>query len=388
MDFEWSPLAGEIRQGISRLCARFGDEYWERKDRNAEFPWEFYYAVVEGGWLGVTVPTSYGGGGLGILEASSIEQEIAAPGAGMNGCSAVHIGVFGFDPILKHGSDSLKARFLPSLLDGSLHMSFAVTEPDAGTDVSRISIFARKVNGGYLVSGKKVWITKALESQRMLILVRSTPRDEVVKPTDGLTVLFAPIDPDSVDVRPIAKLGRNSVDTNELFIDDLFVPDSDVVGEVDNGFKVMLTGLNAERVIAANAALGIGRAAIRRAVAYATERIVFDRPIGQNQAIQHPIAEAQMRLDAAELMCLKAAWLFDQRLPCGKEVNMAKYLAAEAGFFAADVAVQTHGGYGYAREYHVERYFREARLMRIAPISQEMVLNYIGSHVPGLPRSY
>ena len=198
------------------------------------------------------------------------------------------------------------------------------------------------------MSGKKVWITKALESRRMLILVRTTPRDEVVKPTDGLTVLFAPIDRDSVDVRPISKLGRNAVDTNELFIDDLFVPDSDVVGEVDNGFKVMLTGLNAERVIAANAALGIGRAAIRRAVGYATERIVFDRPIGQNQAIQHPIAEAQMRLDAAELMCLKATWLFDQGLPCGKEANMAKYLAAEAGFFAADVAVQTYGGYGYA----------------------------------------
>ena len=388
MDFEWSPLAGDIRQGISRLCARFGDDCWERKDRNAEFPWEFYNAVVEEGWLGVTVPTSYGGGGLGILEASIIEQEIAASGAGMNGCSAVHIGVFGFDPILKHGSDSLKARFLPSLLDGSLHMSFAVTEPDAGTDVSRISTFARKVDGGYLVSGKKVWITKALESQRMLILARTTPRDEVVKPTDGLTVLFAPIDRRSVDVRPISKLGRNAVDTNELFIDDLFVPDSDVVGEVDNGFKVMLTGLNAERVIAANAALGIGRAAIRRAVGYATERIVFDRPIGQNQAIQHPIAEAQMRLDAAELMCLKAAWLFDQGLPCGKEANMAKYLAAEAGFFAADVAVQTHGGYGYAREYHVERYFREARLMRIAPISQEMVLNYIATHVLGLPKSY
>ena len=338
MDFKWSPLADDIRQGIRRLCARFDDEYWEEKDRNAEFPWEFYDAVVEGGWMGVTIPTSYGGGGLGILEASIIEQEIAASGAGMNGCSAVHIGLFGFDPILRHGSDSLKERFLPPFLDGSLHISFAVTEPDAGTDTSSISTFARKVDGGY--------------------------------------------------VRPIAKLGRHAVDSNELFIDDLFVPDSDVVGEVGNGFKVMLTGLNAERVIAANAALGIGRAAIRRAVGYATERIVFDRPIGQNQAVQHPLAEAQMRLDAAELMCLQAAWLFDQGLPCGKEANMAKYLAAEAGFFAADVAVQTHGGYGYAREYHVERYFREARLMRIAPISQEMVLNYIGSHVLGLPKSY
>lgn len=388
MDFEWSPAAEDIRQGIRKLCAQFSDEYWEEKDRNSEFPWEFYDAVAEGGWLGVTVPTEFGGGGLGILEASVIEQEIAASGAGMNGCSAVHIGIFGFDPILKHGSDDLKRRFLPSFLDGSLHISFAVTEPDAGTDTSRISTFARKTEGGYLVSGRKVWISKALESQRMLLLVRTAPREESAKPTDGMTVLFAPIDRDRIDIRPIAKLGRHAVDSNELFIDDLFVPDSDVVGEPGDGFKVILTGLNAERVIVANAALGIGRAAIARAVRYASERVVFDRPIGQNQAVQHPIAEAQTRLDAAELMCLKAAWLFDQGRPCGKEANMAKYLAAEAGFFAADVAVQTHGGYGYAREYHVERYFREARLLRIAPISQEMVLNYIGSRVMGLPRSY
>jgi acyl-CoA dehydrogenase len=323
-----------------------------------------------------------------VLEASIIEQEIAASGAGMNGCSSVHIGIFGFDPIIKHGSDELKQRFLPSFLDGSLHISFAVTEPDAGTDTSRISTFARKVDGGYLVSGKKVWITKALESQRMLLLCRTTPRDQVEKHTAGMTVLFAPIDRDKVEVRPIPKLGRHAVDTNELFIEDLFVPDEDVVGEPDHGFKVILTGLNAERVIAANAAIGLGRAALKRAIGYANDRVVFDRPIGKNQAIQHPLAEAQMRLDAAELMCQKAAWLFDNGMPCGKEANMAKYLSAEAGFFAADVALQTHGGYGYAREYHVERYFREARLMRIAPISQEMVLNYIGEHVLGLPRSY
>ena len=388
MDFEPSSVGEDIRRGIRELCSRFPDEYWEERDRLHEFPWDFYNAVVEGGWMGVTVPSEYGGGGLGILEASIIEQEISASGAGMNGCSSVHIGIFGFDPIIKHGSDSLKERFLPAFLDGSLHISFAVTEPDAGTDTTRISTFAKKVDGGYLVSGKKVWITKALESQRMLLLVRTTPRDQVTKRTDGMTVLFAPIDRDHVDVRPIPKLGRHAVDTNELFIDELFVPEEDLVGEEGQGFKVILTGLNAERVIAANAAIGLGRAALRRATAYANERVVFDRPIGQNQAIQHPIAEAQIRLDAAELMCQKAAWMFDNGLPCGKEANMAKFLAAEAGFFAADVAVQTHGGYGYAREYHVERYFREARLMRIAPISQEMVLNYLGEHVMGLPRSY
>jgi acyl-CoA dehydrogenase len=388
MDFAWSEDVESIREGIRNVCSQFTDEYWEEKDRKHEFPWDFYNAIADGGWFGVTVPTELGGGGLGILEASVLNQEIAASGAGMNGCSAVHIGLFGFDPILKHGSDSLKERFLPPFLDGSLHFAFAVTEPDAGTDTSRISTFARKVDGGYLVTGKKVWITKAQESSRMLLLCRTTPRDQVEKPTDGMTVLFAPMDRDHVDIQEIAKLGRHAIDTNELFIDDLFVPDEDVVGESDNGFKVILTGLNAERVISANAAIGIGRAAVRRAVNYANERVVFDRPIGQNQAVQHPIAEAQMRLDAADLMCQKAAWLFDEGLPCGKEANMAKFLAAEAGFFAADVAVQTHGGYGYAREYHVERYFREARLMRIAPISQEMVLNYLGSNVLGMPKSY
>jgi acyl-CoA dehydrogenase len=388
VDFQPSEVGEDIRRGLRELCARFPDEYWEEKDRTHEFPWEFYNAVVDGGWMGVTIPTEYGGGGLGILEASIIEQEIAASGAGMNGCSSVHIGIFGFDPILKHGTEEMKQRFLPSFLDGSLHISFAVTEPDAGTDTTKISTFARKVDGGYLVSGKKVWITKALESQRMLLLCRTTPRDQVQKRTDGMTVFFAPIDRDRIDIRPIPKLGRHAVDTNELFIDELFVPDEDLVGEEGQGFRVILTGLNAERVIAANAAIGLGRAAVRRATEYAKDRVVFDRPIGQNQAIQHPIAEAQMRLDAAELMCQKAAWMFDNGLPCGKEANMAKFLAADAGFFAADVAVQVHGGYGYAREYHVERYFREARLMRIAPISQEMVLNYLGEHVMGLPRSY
>ena len=388
MDFTAPPSADDLRQGIRSLCSRFTDEYWEEQDRNHTFPWEFYDAVAQGGWMGVTVPTEYGGGGLGVLEASIIEQEIAASGAGMNGCSAVHIGIFGFDPIIKHGSEQLKQRYLPPFLDGSLHISFAVTEPDAGTDTSRISTFATKVDGGYLISGKKVWITKAQESQRMLVLARTTPREQVQRRTDGMTVFFAPIDRDRVDVRPIPKLGRHAVDTNELFIDELFVPDEDVVGSPGDGFRVILTGLNAERVIAANAAIGIGRAALRRAVGYARDRVVFDRPIGMNQAIQHPLAEARMRLDAAELMCQKAAWLFDNDLPCGAEANMGKFLAAEAGFFAADVALQTHGGYGYARAYHVERYFREARLMRLAPISQEMVLNYLGEHVLDLPRSY
>jgi len=388
LDFRPSPLAEEIRATVRELCARFPDTYWEERDRLQEFPWDFYNAITEGGWMGITVPQEYGGHGLGLLEASVVEQEIAASGAGMNGCSAVHIGLFGFDPILKFGSEELKRRFLPPFLDGSLHIAFAVTEPDAGTDTTNISMLARKVDGGYLVSGKKVWITKALQAQRMLLLVRTTPREEVERKTHGMTVLFAEIDRERVDVRPIPKLGRNAVNTNELFIDELFVPEEDRVGDEGDGFKVLLTGLNAERIIAANAALGLGRAALRRAVDYASQRVVFGQPIGRNQAIQHPLAEARMRLDAADLMAQKAAWLHDSGLPCGLEANTAKYLAGEAAFFAADRALATHGGYGYAREYHVERYFREARLLRIAPLPEEMILNYVGEHVLGLPRSY
>lgn len=388
MDFTPNTLHADMRDAVRALCSDFGDEYWAERDRSQEFPWEFYNAVAKGGWLGLTVPEQYGGGGQGVTEAAVIEQEIAASGAGMNGCSSVHIGIFGFEPIIKHGSEQLKQRFLPRLATGDLHVSFAVTEPDAGTDTTNISTFARKVEGGWRITGKKVWITKAQEAERLLILCRTTPRDEAAKRTAGMTLFFAPLDHDRITVRKIGKMGRNAVDTNELFIDELFVPDSDVVGEVGHGFRAILAGLNAERVIAANAAIGIGRAALRRATGYAGERTVFGRPIGQNQGIAFPLAQARIQLDAAEVMCDKAAWLIDNDHPAGKEANEGKYLAAEAGFAAADAALSAHGGYGYSQEYHVERYFREARLMRIAPISQEMVLNYTAEHVLGLPRSY
>ncbi|MBK1787334.1 acyl-CoA dehydrogenase family protein [Prauserella cavernicola] len=388
MDFSSDTTHDDIREAVRALCAKFPDDYWAEHDDSQEFPWEFYDAVVEGGWLGLTVPTEYGGGGLGVTEAAIVEQEIAKSGAGMGGCSAVHIGIFGFESIIKHGSDDLKRRFLPRLVAGDLHVSFAVTEPDAGTDTTTISTFATKVDGGWSISGKKVWITKAQEAERLIILCRTAPRSEGAKRTDGMTLFFAPMDRDKVVVRKIPKMGRNAVDTNELFIDGLFVPDGDEIGEVGKGFRTILAGLNAERVISANAAIGIGRAALRRATTYAQDRVVFGRPIGQNQAISHPLAKAQVQLDAADLMCHKAAWLIDNDEPAGKEANEAKFLAAEAGFFAADAALGTHGGYGYSKEYHVERYFRESRLMRIAPISQEMVLNYMAEHVLGLPRSY
>jgi acyl-CoA dehydrogenase len=388
MDLSPNPLHDDIRSSVRDLCKSFPDEYWMEHDESKEFPWEFYNAVAEGGWLGLTIPEEYGGGGLGVTEAAIVEQEIAASGAGMGGCSAVHIGIFGFEPIIHHGSKDLKDRFLKRVVTGELHTSFAVTEPDAGTDTTNISTFAKKVDGGYLISGQKVWITKAQEAERMLILARTSPRDPNGKRTAGMTLFFAEMDPKHVSIRPIPKMGRNAVDTNELFIDDLFVADEDVVGEVGHGFRAILGGLNAERVISANAALGIGKAALRRGVRYANEREVFGRPIGKNQGIAFQLAEAQIKLDAAEAVVQKAAWMVDNGIPCGREANAAKYLCAEAGFFAADVALQVHGGFGYGKEFHVERYFREARLMRIAPISQEMVLNYFSEHVLELPRSY
>lgn len=388
MDYTSDEVHDDIRQAVRTLLKAFPDEYWAECDEKHEFPQEFFDAMVSAGWLGLTIPEEYGGGGMGVTEAAIVEREIAASGAGMGGCSAVHIGIFGFEPILQHGSEELKQRFLPRVPLGELQISFAVTEPDAGTDTTSISTFARKVDGGWLVSGKKVWISNAQRAERMLLLARTTPAEECARRTDGLTVFFAPLDREKVAVRPIPKMGRNSVDSNELFIDDLFVPDEDVVGQVGEGFKVILTGLNAERVVAANAMLGIGEAALRRGTQYAKDRVVFGRPIGQNQGLAFQLAEAKIRIEAADAVLQKATWLVDRQQPCGAEANYAKWLCAEAGFQAADVALQVHGGMGYSKEFHVERYFREARLMRIAPISQEMVLNYVAEHVLGLPRSY
>lgn len=388
MDYTQDQTHEDIRQAVRTMCKAFPDDYWAERDESHEFPWDFYNAVAEGGWLGLTIPEQFGGGGLGVTEAAIVEREIAASGAGMGGCSAVHIGIFGFEPVIHHGSEGLKERFLPRVPTGDLHICFAVTEPDAGTDTTNISTMAKKVDAGWVISGKKVWISKAQVAERMLLLARTTPKDECVRRTDGLTVFLAPMDRDKVTIRPIPKMGRNAVDSNELYIDELFVSDDDVVGEVGKGFEVILTGLNAERVIASNAMLGIGEAALRRGTQYAKERIVFGRPIGQNQGLSFQLAEAKLRIEAADAVLQKAAWMVDQQVPCGDEANYAKWLCAEAGFNAADVALQVHGGMGYSKEFHVERYFREARLMRIAPISQEMVLNYVAEHVLGLPRSY
>ena len=388
MDFNPTTEQQTLRDGIAKLAAGFPDEYWAAKDEACEFPWEFHNAVAAADWLGMCIPTDYGGGGLGVTEASIVVQEVAASGACLNGASVLHTAIFGLLPIIRHGPEELRRRFLPRAAKGDLHLSFAVTEPNAGTDTAKTSTMATKVDGGYLVSGQKVWITKALEAERLLLLTRTTPAEQCVKKTDGLTLFFAECDRDKISIRPIKKMGRNATDSNELFIDELFVPDEDVVGRPDHGFRCLIDGLNPERILNAQEAIGIGRAALRRAVVYACEREVFDRPIGMNQGIQFPLAQALAQLDAAELMCWKAASLYDAGEPCAREANSAKFLAAEAGFFAADRAVQTLGGYGYAREFHVERYFREVRVLRLGPVSQELILAYLGEHVLGLPRSY
>ncbi len=378
----------ELRDGVRRVCADFDDDYWRRCDAEHEFPWAFYDALAAGGWIGICIPEEFGGGGSGITEASILMEEVAASGAAMNGASAIHLSIFGMNPVVKHGTPEQKQRYLPRIADGSLHVSFGVTEPDAGTDTTRISTRATKVDGGYVVQGRKVWMTKATVSEKVLLLVRTTPIDEVDKKTHGMSLLLADLKDPAVHIQPIDKMGRNAVASCEVGFDGLFVPDEDLLGEAGRGFHLLLDGLNPERILIAAEALGIGRAALRRATNYANERIVFDRPIGKNQGLAFPLAEAHMQLRGAELAIRDAAARYDAGLPCGEAANTAKYLAAEAAFAAADRAIQTHGGMGYASEYHVERYWREARVMRLAPVSQEMVLNYVAEHVLGLPRSY
>lgn len=388
MDFSEDDQQRLIRESVRKLCSEFNDDYWERHDREGVFPDDFFDRMAAAGWVGIAIPEQYGGSGKGIQEAAVLLEEVAASGAAMNGATPVHLSIFGMHPVVKHGSEAMREKYLPPVARGELHVAFGVTEPDAGSDTTSIETVARLEGDHYVVKGRKVWTTKALESERVLLLVRTTAKDKVAHKTEGMTLLLAELRKPEVSISPIAKLGRNAVRTCEVVYDDLDVAVEDRVGEEGKGFRYLLDGLNAERILIAAEALGIGKAALRRAVQYANERVVFDRPIGKNQGIAFPLAEARTRLDAAELMIRKAAWKLDNDLPCGTEANMAKWLAAEAGFHAADCAMQTHGGFGYAREYHVERYWREARLMKLAPVSQEMILNFVAEHELGLPRSY
>ncbi len=388
MEFSRSEDHEAIREGIRRICADFPDEYWSEKDEAHEFPWDFYDELAKGGWVGLAIPEEYGGGGQGITEASVMLEEIAASGAAMNGCSAIHLSIFGMEPVRRYGSPELAKDVLTRVASGELHVAFGVTEPDAGTDTTSIRTRAVRDGDEYVVTGAKVWTTKAPYCEMCLLLVRTTPLEECAKPTDGMTLLMVDLQKPEVDITPIPKLGRNAVVSCEVRYDGLRVPVSRRVGEEGHGFRYLLDGLNPERILIASEALGIGRAAMAKAVQYGKDRVVFGRPIGQNQGLAFPLAEAHMKLHAAELAVREASWRFDQGLPCGEAANTAKYLAAEAAFFACDRAMQTHGGMGYAREYHVERYWREARLMKIAPVSQEMVCNFISSNVLGLPKSY
>jgi acyl-CoA dehydrogenase len=388
MDFALTEQQHAVQAAIDKICAGFGDEYWLERDRAGGFPAEFHAALAAGGWLGVCMPEEYGGAGLGLTEAAIMMQAIAQSGAGMSGASAVHINIFGLQPVVVHGTEAQKRRFLPPLIAGRERACFAVTEPNTGLDTTRLRTRADRRGDRYVVNGQKVWISTAQVAERMLLLARTTPLEEVRKPTEGLSLFYTALDRSRVAVREIEKMGRKAVDSNQVFIDGLEVPEEDRIGEEGRGFEYLLHGLNPERVLIAAEAVGLGFAALARATAYAKERVVFGRPIGRNQAIQHPLAECWMELEAARLMVMNAAWQYDSGGNAGAAANAAKYLAGEAGFKACQQAVMTHGGFGYAREYHVERYLREVMIPRIAPVSPQLVLCYIAERVLGLPKSY
>ncbi|CAN5293722.1 acyl-CoA dehydrogenase family protein [soil metagenome] len=375
-----------IRDGVAKLCAGFDDEYWRRTDESGIFPEAFVAAIAQGGWLGVAMPESVGGAGLGLTEAAVMMQTVAQSGAGFSGASAIHLNIFGPMPIVKFGTEEQRQKHLPRLISGEDKMCFAVTEPNSGLDTASLETRAEPVEGGYRLNGRKIWTTGAQRANKILIIARTTPKDQCAKPTQGLSLFYT--DREKIEAKPIPKMGRKAVECNMLFIEDLFVPQEDLVGEAGKGFAYLLHGLNPERVLFAAEAVGLGRVALSKAVTYAKERVVFGRPIGQNQGIQHPLARSWAELEAANLMAFKAAALHDAGQDCGAEANAAKYLGAEAGFSACETSVLAHGGMGYAKEYDVERYFREAMIARIAPVSREMILNFIAERVLGLPKSY
>jgi acyl-CoA dehydrogenase len=388
MEFALSATQLSVRDAVARICARFGDDYWLARDRDGGFPFDFHQALASGGWLGICIPEDYGGSGLGLAEAAVMMQAIAQSGAAMAGASAVHMNIFGLNPVVRFGSDAQKRRMLPPLVAGREKACFAVTEPNAGLDTGAIETRAVRRGDRYVLHGAKVWTSTAQVAEKILILARTTPREDAARRTDGLSLFYTTLDRRRIEVREIEKMGRKAVDSNQLFIDALDVPEEDRIGEEGRGFQYIIHGINPERVLVAAEAVGIGRAAVRRAADYAKERIVFGRPIGMNQGVQHPLAERWIELEAAELMMQSAAWRYDSDMPCGAEANAAKYLAAEAGIAACETAMLTLGGYGYAKEYHVERYLREVMIARLAPVTPQLILSFIAERVLGLPKSY
>ena len=377
-----------IVESVGRLCAGFDADYWRKTDETGEFPEAFVAAMAAGGWLGAAMPTELGGAGLGLTEAALVMQAVAQSGAGFSGASAVHLNIFGPMPIAKFGSEALKQRAIPRLISGEDKICIGITEPDSGLDTTSLTTKAVRTNNGYVISGRKVWTTMAQRATKMLIIARTTPKDQVKKATEGLSLFYTDFDRSRISATVIPKMGRKAVESNAVFIDNLEIPADDLIGEEGRGFYYLLEGLNPERVLFGAEAVGLGRAALARATTYAKERVVFGRPIGQNQGVAHPLAKAWAELEAANLMAFKAAALYDAGRECGAEANAAKYLGGEAGFNACEASVLAHGGMGYAKEFDVERYFREAMIARIAPISREMVMNYIAERVLGLPKSY
>ncbi|PCI52240.1 MAG: acyl-CoA dehydrogenase [Moraxellaceae bacterium] len=388
MDFSFSEDQLFIKNSVSKLCQQFDDDYWLLRDHNGEFPYEFTQAMAEGGWLGIAMPEQYGGSGLGITEAALMMQTVAQSGAAFSGASAIHMNIFGLNPVLKHGTDRQKERMLPPLIRGDDIACFGVTEADAGLNTSAIATRAERDGDHYLIFGGKVWTSTAQIANKILIIVRTTSVDQCNKPMDGLTLFYTDFDRHYVEVREIEKMGRKCVDSNQVFFDGMPVPVEDRIGEEGMGFRYLLDGLNPERVLIAAESIGVGRAALAKATEYANQRIVFNRPIGQNQGIQHPLAESWCELEAANLMAFHAASLYDRGESCGPYANGAKYLSAEAAFKACTRAMNTLGGYGYAKEFHVERYMREIMIPKIAPISPQLILSYIAEKVLGLPKSY
>ena len=380
----------EVREAIAKVCSKFDDAYWKKAEADHRFPIEFQQAIAKDGWLGICMPSAYGGSDLGIAEASIMMQTVAESGAGYAGASSVHMNIFGLEPVRLFGSEEQRKRMLVPLIAGTERACFGVTEPNTGLDTLKLQSRAVKSSDGshYVLSGSKIWTSTAQVAEKILILVRTTPLEEVRKPSHGLSLFYTDLDRSQVEVTEIPKMGRAAVDSNTLFFDGWKVPAEDLIGEEGNGFKQIMHGMNAERVLIAAEALGIGFAGLRRAAIYASDRMVFGRPIGQNQGIQHPLADSWMELEAARLMTYQAAKLYDGGYEAGEYANAAKYLAAEASYRACERAILAHGGMGYAKEYHVERYFRESMIPRLAPVSREMIFNYIGQKVLGLPKSY
>jgi len=390
MDHSFSEDQLAIRDAVAKISAPFDDAYWLKKDQEGGFPHEFHRAIAEAGWLGIMMPEELGGAGLGITEGCLMMQAVAECGGALSACTAVHINVFGPHPVVKHGTPEQRRRMLPPIIRGEVKPCFGITEPNAGLDTTRIQTRAEydPKRKKYIVHGQKIWTSTAQVATKVLLLTRTTPIEKTKRPVDGLTLFFTDFDRDYVEVREIEKMGRHALDSNQVFYDGLPIPEEDRIGEEGMGFKYLLDGLIPDRLLVAAESVSVGRMALNRATAYAKERVVFGRPIGKNQAIQHPLAESWCKLEAADLLTYRACSLYDQGKSCGPEANAARFYAAESAFEACKRSIFAMGGMGYAKEFHVERYFREMQIYRIAPITPPMVLSYIGERVLGLPKSY